>query len=103
MEFFDVAGLHIQVPCITSLFTMTAITQYTDPMQLMLESKEGNVLSMPLKSCASQTVFNSAVTYVHTYQTTGHLQWFNTFVMLKTVVNICTYVRHNVDMLYCND
>lgn len=67
MKIFDVAGLHIQVPCITSSFKMTAITQYTAPMQLMLESKVGNVLSMPLKPCASQTVFNSAVTYVCTH------------------------------------
>ena len=66
IEFFEVAGLHIQVPCVTS-FIMTAITQYTAPMQLMLESKEENVLSMPLKPCASQTVFNSAVTYVCAY------------------------------------
>ena len=67
IEFFEVAGLHIQVPCVTSSFIMTAITQYTAPMQLMLESKAGNVLSMPLKPCASQTVFNSAVTYVRMY------------------------------------
>ena len=101
IEFFDVAGLHIQVPCVTSSFIMTAITQYTAPMQLMLES-----CYQCLWNHVHHTLFSIRQLRMYVcirYQTTGHLQWFNSFVMLKTVVNICTYIRHTVDMLYCND